>query len=174
MLSSAFDLGENISLQSLNYVLYKPLWDRYTVPQHDLSFANWHKIKYLNDTGTDFNALIEQVPNDKGGLYMFFIKCNIISGITEYPFYIGRAQFTQSQNLRKRVREYFTKYARADERPKITKMFKYWASELHLAYLELDENEDIIDFEKNLINSLLLPMNDSIPDKEVSQAIKAF
>ncbi len=53
-------------------------------------------------------------------------------------------------------------------------MFKYWGKELHLAFLVLDDNMNIIDLEKKLINSLLLPMNDEIPDKEIKQATKAF
>ena len=174
MLTSAFDLGENLNLRTLHYVLYEPLWQKYALPGVDISFKNWRAIKYLNAIGDNFNESIETVPNDKGGLYLFYVKCPIIAGITEFPFYIGRAQLTEGQNLRKRVKEYFSKYRRDDERPKITKMFKYWSSDLHLAYLALDDNDTVIGFEKNLINSLLLPMNDEIPEKEIRQAIKAF
>lgn len=117
---------------------------------------------------------VENVPNNSGGLYMFYVKCEIVSGITEYPLYVGRAQYTEHQNLRKRVKEYFQKYAKNNERPRITKMFKYWASELHLAYFPLDENDGINELEKQFINSLLLPMNTKIPDIEISQAINAF
>ncbi len=174
MTVSAFALGEQIKLQTLGYVLHKPLWDSFAAPPVDISFVKWEIIKYLNDDGTDFNSEIKKVPNKKGGLYMFFIRCNIISGITEYPFYIGRAQLTSNQNLRKRVREYFTTFARNGERPKITKMISYWGKQLYLAYYELDDNSSIVDIEKNLINSLLLPMNDQIPDTEVRASVKAF
>ncbi|MBA3985239.1 MAG: hypothetical protein H0X63_01355 [Flavobacteriales bacterium] len=53
-------------------------------------------------------------------------------------------------------------------------MFKYWASDLYLAYIPLEENEGINELEKQFINSLLLPMNTRIPDTEISQAINAF
>ena len=158
----------------MSYYLHKPLWDRYNFPNLNLQFTNWQKIKYLNANADDFNLAINTVPNNSGGLYLFYVKCEIISGITEYPFYIGRAQLTEHQNLRKRVKEYFLHYSRNDERPKITKMFKYWANDLHLAYFVLNNNRDIIDLEKQLINYLLLPMNDEIPDQEIKQAIKAF
>lgn len=172
--ASAFDLGEKLNNRSIRFLLYKPLWDVFKYPQLDLKFSNWKTIKYLNDDGTAFSNEINMVPNKKGGLYLFYIKCQILEGITEYPLYIGRAQLTTGQNLRKRVKEYFQIFARNDERPKITRMFNYWASELHLAYYTLNENDDIIDLERDIINSTLFQMNDRIPDKKISEAIKAF
>ena len=174
MISSAFDLGQNLNNQQVTYYLHKPLWDRFNYPGFNLSLNNWTVTKYLNNNGDDFDPNIENIPANTGGLYMFFIKCNILSGITEYPFYIGRAQLTVNQNLRKRVKEYFQKHSRDDERPKITKMFKYWSKDLYLAYYTLSNNTDIVELEKQLVNYLLLPMNDEIPDKEIKQAIKAF
>ncbi len=171
---SAFTFGEELNLRKVSYKLHKDLWDQFNFPKIDLSFKYWVKIKYLNANADAFDAEVENVPNNTGGLYMFYVKCEIISGITEYPLYIGRAQLTQHQNLKKRVKEYFQKYSKSNERPKITKMFNYWASELYLAYISLDDNNEINDLEKKLINSLLLPMNTKIPDTEISQVINAF
>jgi hypothetical protein len=174
MLKAAFELGEKIALRKLNYFVYEELWNRCTIPMVDISFDKWISLKYLNNDGNGFSDEINSVPPDSGGLYLFYVKCPLIVGMTEYPFYIGRAQLTKSQNLRKRVKEYFYKYKKTDERPKITKMFEYWGKDLHLAYIVLKDNDTIIEFEKNLINSLLLPMNDEIPDTKIKQAIKAF
>lgn len=174
MIASAFDLGEEIDKRKLEYRVFNELWKRYLFPDVDISFKNWITLKYLNDTGNDFNTDIETIPNDKGGLYLFFAKCPIINGLSDYPFYIGRAQLTENQNLRKRVKEYFSRFSKNDERPKITRMFKYWSEDLYLAYFVLDDNNDVVDFEKKLINSLLFPMNDQVPDREIRQAIKAF
>lgn len=174
MNDSAFQLGEQIKLRTVEYKLHSDLWNKFNFPNLDLKFENWVKIKYLNANADALEAEIENIPNDKGGLYMFYIKCEIISGITEYPLYVGRAQFTPHQNLRKRVKEYFQKFNKNNERPKITTMFNYWASELHLAYIALEENDDIKDLEKEFINSLLLPMNTEIPDIEIRQAVNAF
>lgn len=171
---SAFNLAEEIKLREIKYMLHDGLWSKYDLTPIDLDFKGWTSIKYLDDFGTDFSTEIDLLPNNKGGLYLFYVKCPIIIGVTEFPFYIGRAQLTQGQNLRKRCREYFTKFAREDERPKITRMIKYWGKDLHLAFKPVDDNPDIIDYEKKLINSLLLPMNDEIPDREIKQAIKAF
>lgn len=173
MKQSAFELAEHIKLREVPYKVSPLLWKKWDI-DINLSFEKWTSIKYLNEDGNDFHEDIQKVPNNKGGLYMFYVKCNTISGITEFPFYIGRAQLTKGQNLRKRVREYFTKFAKEAERPKITTMFKYWSRDLHLAFIEIEENEEIIDLEKKVINSLLLPMNDEIPDQETKQAVKAF
>ncbi|PKP28168.1 MAG: hypothetical protein CVU02_01750 [Bacteroidetes bacterium HGW-Bacteroidetes-19] len=171
---SAFLLGEELELRKVEYKLHRDLWDQFNFPELDLSFENWVKMKYLNANANALDEEVENVPDDSGGLYMFYIKCEIISGITEYPLYVGRAQYTEHQNLKKRVKEYFQKYAKNNERPKITKMFKYWASELYLAYYLLDENDGINELEKQFINSLLLPLNTNIPDTEIRQAINAF
>jgi len=174
MNNNAFDLGEEIKVRSVEYRLHRDLWQKYDLSKIDLNFNNWRTIKYLNNDGTDFSDSIDDLPNDKGGLYLFSVGCPLIQGITEYPMYIGRAQHTIGQNLRKRCKEYFHKYSHEDERPKITRMFKYWSKDLYLSFLVIDENEDIVDFENKLINSLLLPFNDEIPDKDFKQAIKAF
>jgi len=174
MTVDAFSLGEELELRTVEYKLHCDLWNNFNFPDLNLSFNNWTKTKYLKENADDFDNSINNIPDDKGGLYMFYVKCKIISGITEYPLYVGRAQLTEHQNLRKRVKEYFNKYQRTNERPKITKMFKYWKNNLYLAYFPLDNNEDIISIEKQFINSLLLPMNTEIPDTEVKQAIKAF
>ncbi|SFC93364.1 hypothetical protein SAMN05421780_11317 [Flexibacter flexilis DSM 6793] len=174
MTGNAFSLGEELELRKVEYKLHRELWSKFNYPDLNLNFNQWVTIKYLNDNADNFDANIENIPNDKGGLYMFYVKCEIITGITEYPLYVGRAQFTANQNLRKRVKEYFQKYQRNDERPKITRMFNYWKNDLHLAYFPLDDNEDTVCIEKEFINSLLLPMNTEIPDAEIKQAIKAF
>lgn len=174
MNDSAFLLGEELELRRVEYRLHSGLWEQFYFPGLDLSFEKWIKFKYLNEDANAFSKEVKDVPNNSGGLYMFYIKCKIISGITEYPLYVGRAQLTEHQNLRKRVKEYFQNYAKTNERPRITRMFKYWANELYLAYIPLEENDGINELEKQFINSLLLPMNTKVPDTEISQAISAF
>jgi hypothetical protein len=170
----AFELGEQLNNRKIEYVLHKDLWDKFNFPNLDLNISKWTTIKYLNDSITGFHQDIDLLPADKGGLYLFFVKCPILMGMTEYPLYIGRAQLTEGQNLRKRVKEYFQKYSKNNERPKIYKMFRYWAQNLFVAFYPLDDNDDIKDVERDIINYLILPMNDLIPDKQIKQAIKAF
>lgn len=171
---SAFEMGEELKMRTISYKLHRRIWEKYDFSTLNLNFHNWTTIKYLNNDGTDFNENINQLPNDLGGIYLFSIRCPIILGCTQYPVYIGRALITQGQNLRKRCREYFTKYSKDGERPKITTLFKYWSNDLYLSFLTIEENNEIIDLEKKLINSLLLPFNDVIPDQQIRQSVKAF
>ncbi len=176
MLNSAFELAEHRKLREVTYSVSNKLWEKFALANTklDISFKNWTSIKYLNDEANDFNQDVASIPNDKGGLYLFYAKCPIIPGITEFPFYIGRAQLTPNQNLRKRIKEYFLQYKREEDRPKVTRMLRYWGEDLFVAYLIVDSNQDIITSESLLINSLLLPMNDQIPDKEIRDGVKAF
>jgi len=174
MLASAFDFGEELNNRKVVYYFHRPLWERFNYPTLDLNFEAWEKKKYLNALGNDLSDGIDDIPNNTGGLYLFFIKCPIIPGITEYPLYIGRAQKTEGQNLRKRVKEYWQHYYLQKERPKITRMIRYWGNELYLAYYPINDNAIIINLEKDIINSTLFEMNDQIPDTEIKQALSAF
>lgn len=175
MTNAAFELGEEIDLRKLEFKLHPGLWSKFNKKgKVDLSIKNWTEIKYLNKKAILLNADINKIPNNTGGLYLFTIKCDILPGISEFPVYLGRAQKTDNQNLRKRCKEYFQKYAKTNERPLITKMFKYWDKNLFLYYMPLPQNQDIINYEIDLINSLLLPFNTAIPETEIKQATLAF
>ncbi|MBL1410965.1 hypothetical protein [Sphingobacterium faecale] len=175
MTTPAFELGEELKLRILEFKLHSGLWSKFNkVGKVDLSLSNWKEIKYLNASATGLHIDTATIPNGSGGLYLFTIKCDIIPGMTQFPVYLGRAQKSDTQNLRKRCKEYYQKYARSNERPKITRMFKYWSENLYLYFLPLANNQDIIDYERDLINSLLLPFNDEIPEQETRQAVKAF
>lgn len=172
--ASAFKLGEKLNNRKVDYVLHSEHWRNFNHSRFNLAFTNWTVIKYLDSTGKRFSSSVNKIPINSGGLYLFFVKCKIISGITEYPLYIGRAQYTSSQNLRKRVKEYYQKYSKSDERPKIHRMFEYWAKDLHVAFYPIRSNRNTVRLEKDIINSLLLPMNDLIPDTKIRKAVKAF
>jgi len=171
---NAFDLGVELHTRKVQYILSYDLWSRFGSVGLNLSFENWTSVKYLDATSSGLNAEVDTIPNDVGGLYLFYVPCRVVPGITEFPFYIGRAQKTDSQNIRKRVKEYFQHFARDNERPKIYRMLKVWGPQLRLAYYPLPTNQTIVNLEKDIINSLLLPMNDQIPDKEIKAAITAF
>lgn len=173
MSTAAFELEESIKLKTIEYPLNPDLWKMFDLDL-DLDFSKWVTYKYLNDDGSSLNPEVDNIPKNKGGVYLFFVKCPIIPGISEFPFYIGRAYKTEHQNLRKRIKEYYYNYKKGSDRPKIKKMFKYWKNELYLSFLELEQNEQTKDLERKLINSLLLPMNDEIPDKRIKAAKKAF
>jgi hypothetical protein len=175
MNGNAFDLGLQLHNKKIQFILSEELWSKFTYNRLNLEFQNWKSIKYLKDDCSGFiDSEINKLPNDKGGLYLFYLPCEIIPALTYFPLYIGRAQKTNNQNLKKRVKEYFQHYANDDERPKIYRMLRTWGSQIRVAYLELEDNQETINLEEDIINSLLLPMNDKIPDKTIGQAVKAF
>ena len=103
------------------------------------------------------------------GIYMFFIQGPTLPFIERYIAYIGRAQFTDSQNIRKRANEYFPESQRADSRPKIANMFKHWKPYLYFQYFPCKDNSIIQRCEANLIHAIIPPFNDDIPDRIIVQ-----
>ena len=83
--------------------------------------------------------------------------------------YIGRAKKTEKQNLRKRCKEYYS-----EERPKIGRLLRSCWKYIYIKYLPLEDNVLIDRVEAELINTILPPCNDKIPNKVIQNTIKAF
>lgn len=174
MIGDAFSIGEKIRLHTFDFKLYPKLWDDFSVGVEIMDSLEWQETKFLNDEGTDFSDEVKNMPNDSGGIYMFIIKSKVLKGISEYLAYIGRAQYTDNHNLRVRCKRYLTQYINEKERPKITTLMSYFKDHLFLRYVKVPNNELIVLLEAELINSLLPPFNDEIPDKIIRQAVDAF
>lgn len=82
-------------------------WDSFDPSYQSFLDEYWQEVKFLNETGNRLNDELGTIPNNTGGVYIFIIKPNIITGVHQYIVYIGRVQLTTTQNLRKRIREYF-------------------------------------------------------------------
>ncbi|MFZ7101544.1 MAG: hypothetical protein ACOWWO_02665 [Peptococcaceae bacterium] len=130
---------------------------------------DWKEVKFLDNNSGVLHASMSDLPNDKGGIYVFIAKPNIIPASHLYILYIGRSLITEKQNLRKRCSEY-----PEDARPKISRMISNWGKYLYIRYLPLEDNQLISELEIELINTILPPCNDKIPDKEIRDAVKAF
>lgn len=171
----AFNLGLDINTHTLTFRILPSLWKNFNQANMILpTLKDWKEIKFLNEDGVDFNDEINVLPNNHGGVYVFIIKSDIFPGISEYFAYIGRAKLTDNHNLRVRLRSYLTKYNNENERPKVSRMINQYGPSLYLRYIEIDNN-DVIDYlESELINSLLPPFNDEIPNKIIRDAVQAF
>jgi hypothetical protein len=139
-----------------------------------LNEENWSGlIKYMN--GNELSEEIKSLPNDKGGIYMFVIQGQTLPFVEYYLAYIGRAQFTDNQNIKKRAKEYFTEYYRKDKRHKIYRLFDKWKDFLYYRYYPETDNSAIIQNEAQLIRAILPPFNDEIPNKiDFKQPENAF
>ena len=167
-------LSDHIKIHCEDFILYPGLWKEFDHSLIDLSVIQWKEIKFLNEDGDDLNPLVKSITEEKGGIYLFMIKSNVLVGISEYLVYIGRAQKTDTHNLRVRLRKYYYEYFGKYGRPKVTRMINKWGPYLYLKYFELEDNDLVVMLEAELINSVLPPFNDEIPKKRIRDAVNAF
>lgn len=153
------DLCNKMKTHKLTFLLNPDgEWDTFDSNYETILNNNWQEIKFLNETGNQLADEIYNIPNDTGGIYTFIIKPNIINGAHLYIVYIGRVQLTPNQNLRKRIREYFS-----DTRPLVLLMRETWGKYLYVRYLPLTDNVQIRGLEQELIRIILPPCNDKYP-----------
>lgn len=163
------DVIENSLKDSKYHFIINPiLWEAIAPDVRETINVDWQEIKFYKDDKKP-NEMINVLPNDKGGIYVFVVKPNIIPDTHLYVMYIGRARHTASQNLRKRCKEYYN-----ESRPKVKRLLRHWWKYLYIRYLPLEDNDLIDRIEKELINAIIPPCNDRIPDKTIQEAINAF
>ncbi|MCF6297123.1 MAG: hypothetical protein L3J08_03935 [Flavobacteriaceae bacterium] len=174
MRQAAFVLSDKIKAHEINYQLYPVFWDEFDFTTIRRINPIWNEIKFLNDQGDDLSDDMKALPKDHGGIYIFIIKCDILETTSEYLAYIGRAQLSDNHSLKIRCRKYFYEYFGEEGRSKITRMIGKWGKYLYVKYAEIDDNNDTIELESHLINAILPPFNDQIPEKTIRQAVNAF
>jgi hypothetical protein len=165
------DLIGNIAESNIRFVLNTTLWDNFDLDVLNIvsSPESWSEVKLLDSNGKR-NPNLRTIPNDKGGIYLLLTKSNILPESHLYLMYIGRAHISKTQNLRKRCLQYPCER----KRPKIKRMVDQWGQYLYIRYLPLDDNGTIDTVESELINKILPPFNDKIPDQKIGAAVKAF
>ncbi|MDD3645129.1 MAG: hypothetical protein PHR19_06330 [Bacteroidales bacterium] len=163
------DEDEINTIFSRNFLINPLLWTDIGEINRHLSTANMEEIKYVRDDLTNYDEEVNNLPEDKGGLYFFYIKHPILPGAIDYLMYIGQVQKTASRNLKVRCREYFYDFNNANKQDKRTrkvrKMIKRWGKYLYLRYIKLDDNDLINSLESLLINNIRPPFNSTIPNK---------
>lgn len=162
------DISCSVATTKIDVVLNPMLWDNFNGTLIPTVTAEWKEVKFLNDSKQPHDDLAT-IPDNCGGIYAFIAKPGIIPNTHLYLMYIGRAQCTRSQNLKKRCNEYFSQ-----DRPKVKRMIETWGKYLYIRYLVLTDNDVIKKVEEELINSILPPFNDEIPNKTIRDAVKAF
>lgn len=171
-------LMDEFNSHTIRFTMCPTLWQDTNIINNYFSDKDFNFFKFFNDDISDINNDINIVPNDKGGIYFFVFKSDVLPDLSSHIMYIGRAYYTESQNLRKRCKEYFIRYFKNyEERPQIYIMLNKWSKNLYLYFVELTNNEDIEDIEKKLINNILPPFNHNIPSAEIRRiknATKAF
>lgn len=163
------DMCAEIQTHRLTFILNPDnIWSSYESECKKITEkGGWQEVKFLNQDESCLNPDIDNVPNNCGGVYLFILKGQIIPEDHTYILYVGRVQYTSTQNLRKRLKEYF-----GDNRPKIAKMRETWGGKLYIKYLPLKDNSIITKLESELIRVIIPPCNEQYP-KVINKAIKA-
>jgi len=171
--TSMMDLLSGLKAKKIQIELPSHLWHSIDETVLDIiKKAEWKTFKFFD--GDHHSSEIKKINNKTGGIYVFYISPEVIPQNHRIVMYIGRARYTDNQNLRKRITEYYDYVPPNYERPKIANMFQEWNDDVYCSYLELECSNDTIDLiEKELINKLLPYCNDAIPDKKIQKAVKA-
>lgn len=131
-------------------------------------------IKYLDNDGK-VSPRLDQLPNDAGGLYLFFIQGPTLPSSEMYLAYVGRALYTESENIRKRVKKYLWESTYKNGRPKIARLFRHWKNYLYIRFCFTTDNTLIEAGEATLIRAILPPFNSDLPDNiKYKKPQKAF
>lgn len=137
-----------------------------------LDINNWTPEYKFYDEDGEKSTLINQLPNDKGGIYVFYLKGICLPFFENYILYIGKASITDNENIRSRVKTY---YNVSKERYLIIEMFSKWKDYIYCRCFPETNNEKIEIDESLLIKAILPYYNEDIPDKiHVQPKIKAF
>ena len=146
----------------LKFELDSEKWRSFNPEIKDIVHHNWFSAKFLNENGDALNEEINSIPDDKGGIYLFLLKPEVVPQTHLYILYIGRARRREGYSLRKRCRTYFT-----DTRPKIAYMREIWGKDLFIKYLPLNDDTIIEKVERELLRVIIPPCNTQIPDYDV-------
>jgi hypothetical protein len=166
---------EDNKLYDILYYHTPDRWGKIDLSDLDFDHNNWSsEIKFLNDNEIDVSDDIKKLPQDCGGIYIFFIKGLILPYFETYISYIGRAHFSDGQNLKKRCNSYYYEFFKNDTRPKIERMINKWGKYLYIRYYSSTDNDFIDSLEKKLINGILPPFNDEIPEIKINEPEPAF
>lgn len=127
----------------------------------------WKTFKYLKDDDS-FSDDLTKIPNDKGGIYTYYIESPILGDRQRILFYVGRALITDDENIRSRIydyKKYFVPNPAEGLRKKLRGVIKKWKKYVYCKYLTLDDNDTIIELEANLIDCLCPYCNTVIHSK---------
>lgn len=157
------------------YTMAPELWERFRLDDlENVDFTQWKSVKLMNNDGTAFSEMVNQIPTDSGGIYVYSIEPRIIPGCGAYIMYIGMASKSDSQNLRRRVKSY-QQYINSYDRERIHRLFVKWGKYVYVHFLPIQAaKETIYELETRLIGSLVPPCNSDIRAKAVKHAVRAF
>lgn len=163
------DFANQLPLMRYTFWLHVNLWECFSSKYIKIIKGDWKQVKFINKG--KLHEEMDSLPRNKGGIYAFYAIPKVMNNNDGYLLYIGRAKCTDNQNLWARCRRYINQ---EKSRPKISRMVDTFGEQLYIKYLEIEGNDIIDQIENELINCLLPPCNEKIPNKDYQKKIKMF
>lgn len=166
-------LDESNPVFNLEYNHNPKRWESNLIPVDSpiRDMTRWSmEYKYYNPDYTKASEEIYNLPDDTGGIYVFYLKGLNLPFFENYILYVGKCSSTDSQYIKKRALEY-----QHDNRPLIKEMMSKWKKNLYYRFFPDTDNNRIKQTEIILIRSILPYYNEEIPDNLcVQPKVKAF
>lgn len=157
------------------YTMVPELWGKFKIDDlPTVDFSKWKSIKLID--GGSFSSELSKIPTKYGGIYVYCIEPQVITGCGCYVMYIGKATKTPNENLRQRVQSYSKFLTDSTTRPRLHRLFSKWGDYVYVHYLSVNANGDIITaLEDRLIGAFAKPpCNAEVRVKSVKLAVRAF
>lgn len=169
-----YDLIQTLEKYTINqYKMPVFFWDSFKKDSFLEIFneSSWTTFKYFTPNDT-INDASDQIPNNCGGIYLFYVSSSVLPIAHKILIYIGRAKLTIHQNLRKRIKEY-QKLLNDYQRPYLSLYFKKYRNYLYISYIPIS-NCDISELEAELIKNHMPPCNIQLPKITLGDTENAF
>lgn len=163
------DVIQDLQPMTWPFCLSTELWENYERRRSEIDLQKLEKIKYFD--GEILSSEINNLPNDKGGVYIYIIDNSVLSCSGSYIMYVGRARKTDTENLRKRAKSHYSQYVRHEENERLEKLFDNWKKYIYLLYLPIDGNDEIDLAEDELILALTPPCNKDYPAPKIRRKL---
>lgn len=151
------------------------LWEDYLNESHEIDISKMKKIPYFDGDSSTLSEKIKEVPNNKGGIYIYTLENPIAPDHGRHIMYVGRARKTNNMSLRARAQSHFYQYQRGDENERLSRLYDGWAKYVYFSYIQMDSDNDVIEkVEKDLIVHLLPPCNKDYPSVKIRKKLSAF
>ena len=177
-MASIYDAPIESDVESFQntYIMVPELWGRFKFDDlKEVDFSKWNSVKLINKEGTAFSEMVNQIPDNSGGIYVYSIEPGIIPNCGTYIMYIGMASKSKNQNLRRRVKAYQLQLGDRYNRDRLHRLFKKWGQYVYVHFLPIQADEKIIlEVETRLIAAFIPPCNADIRARTVKKAVKAF
>ncbi len=155
-----------------NFCFSTDLWKAYK--DERIQLQNLQCIKYF-EAGELSKKNIKKIPNTSGGIYFYVLKNPILPDYSVACMYVGRARYTESENLRKRAQSHYADYKSGKENERLIRLFNIYKDYVYYLFLPVHETNDVIDnIEKRLINALTLPCNKDYPSVKIRRTLSMY